>query len=282
MKRFESMRRILVWVVAGLMAVGCFVAYQLFLWPMTQRADLPPRPPLIAHGGGMVQGVKVSNTLEALDQNYQTGFRYFELDFSWTPNGDLVAFHDWGRTFENAFGSGTDRPDTAEAFLTLKRGSGLTSLDVKAVRDWMLAHPDAHLVTDIKEDNLGGLRVIQEELEACLDRVIPQIYEPEEYAPVSALGYRRIIYTIYRSRKNLYQVIRSADRTPFFAITVPISRVKRYGLARRIQRLGKVVYAHTVNEVEQAEALVEAGVHGFYTDSLTLEQMKAIRASQSP
>ena len=53
--------------------------------------------PRIAHAGGQFNGATYTNSLEALDQNYEAGFRAFEIDLSFTSDGELVCLHDWGR-----------------------------------------------------------------------------------------------------------------------------------------------------------------------------------------
>ena len=35
----------------------------------------------IAHAGGKIQGHEYTNSLEALDQSYNNGFRYFEFGY---------------------------------------------------------------------------------------------------------------------------------------------------------------------------------------------------------
>ncbi|MCK5443472.1 MAG: hypothetical protein KAJ23_16425, partial [Maribacter sp.] len=49
----------------------------------------------IAHAGGEVNGIKSTNSKDAMDQNYKKGFRLFELDIIETSDGKLVAAHDW-------------------------------------------------------------------------------------------------------------------------------------------------------------------------------------------
>ena len=52
--------------------------------------------PRIAHAGGQFNGATYTNSLEALDRNYGAGFRAFEIDLSFTSDGELVCLHDWG------------------------------------------------------------------------------------------------------------------------------------------------------------------------------------------
>ena len=87
------------------------------------------------------------------------------------------------------------------------------------------------------------------------DRIIPQIYESEEYQPVSEAGFSRIKFTIHRSQKKIYHVIRFASQTPLYAMTVPVSRVKRYRKATRLKCIGLPIYAHRVKDLAVAREL---------------------------
>jgi hypothetical protein len=51
------------------------------------------QPPLfIAHAGGAIGHYTYTNSLEALNSNYEKGFRFFEIDLSWTSDGDLSPY----------------------------------------------------------------------------------------------------------------------------------------------------------------------------------------------
>lgn len=73
-------------------------------------------PLMIAHAGGGINSQNYSNSLEALEYNYQQGFRYFEIDFSWTSDAQLVCLHDWGKRFQKVFGHKTKQPLSLKEF----------------------------------------------------------------------------------------------------------------------------------------------------------------------
>jgi hypothetical protein len=50
--------------------------------------------PRIAHAGGAIGHLAVTNSYNALNFNFDRGFRYFELDFSLTRDGNYVCLHD--------------------------------------------------------------------------------------------------------------------------------------------------------------------------------------------
>lgn len=57
---------------------------------MLSLSNTQAKPLMIAHAGGGINGLSYSNSIEALDLNYDKGFRIFELDFSWTSEGQSV------------------------------------------------------------------------------------------------------------------------------------------------------------------------------------------------
>ena len=50
---------------------------------------------MIAHAGGLVNGVIMTNSLEAIHSARDNGFKFIELDLSFTSDSVLVALHDW-------------------------------------------------------------------------------------------------------------------------------------------------------------------------------------------
>jgi len=264
-------------LVTTLGVAGTILAYLAFAWPLSRVAAVPARPLVIAHAGGAVAGVRLTNSLEALNANYELGLRVFELDFSWTRSGELVAIHDWDHTFTRLFDGSDGPPRTAREFSGMQMRGGLTPLTLESLQAWLLERKDAYVVTDIKANNIAGLELISKAMPELVDRLIPQIYGPEEYDAVVSLGFARIIYTLYRSRMNPVKILRFVKRADLFAVTVPKARIAAFSIGWRINRLGKAVYAHTVNTTDEAQALAGQGATGFYSDSLRPPEVPADR-----
>lgn len=119
----------------------------------------PIRKPLfIAHAGGGINGLIYLNSLEAINHNYEFGLRYFEMDFNWTSDNELVLIHDWSRTYQRLFGKSSKEPPTLKEFMTFEMSFSQTQLSLNQFANWMENHPDAILVADIKKNNLEGLK----------------------------------------------------------------------------------------------------------------------------
>lgn len=101
----------------------------------------------IAHAGGEIDGEIYTNSLEALNLNYEKGFRLFELDIIKTKDNYFVASHDW-EFWAKTTGYKGELPVSKDSFLSKKILKKYTPLDMKAINKWFKTHPDAILVTD--------------------------------------------------------------------------------------------------------------------------------------
>ena len=228
------------------------------------------RPLRVAHAGGGIKGKTYTNSLEALDQNISNGFLYFELDFSFTKDGRLVCIHDWRKSFKRAFGFYTKEKPTLETFESLvKNKSEFTECTLESLAHWMQENPSAFIITDLKEDNLKGLKNIAKVIPEFERRIIPQIYDPRNFLTVKNMGYKQIIWTLYRYDGSNDDVLDWVDKFDGpFAITMPKSRGTS-NLPRKLASKDIPTYVHTINTVEEMNTLVKKfEVTEIYTDFL--------------
>lgn len=230
------------------------------------REPRVPAVPRIAHAGGGYAGETYTNSLEALKAN-RDRFDAFEVDFVFTSDGELVCLHDWEKTSERIFGrSFSTPPDLTEFEAMAKAHPRFTSCTLDSLRQWLEANPGKSLVTDVKDDNLRALRLIRDALPDAPNRVIPQIYHPDEFGPVQSMGYRRIILTLYRMSSGKNKLHEAAKAHPYFAVTMPTRKAE--ALVPALRRAGIPTYVHTINDPAKWEALQELGVSEIYTDWL--------------
>jgi glycerophosphoryl diester phosphodiesterase len=235
-------------------------------------AEAGLRPPTyIAHAGGGIDGRTYTNSAEALERNHALGHRFFEIDFSWTKDGELALIHDWQDHFLSVYAGARDVPTRGE-FLRLKRHDGFTPMTLPELLAWLEAHPDAWIVTDVKERNVDGLARIAASARGLRSRFVPQIYEQSELERARALGFEDVIFTLYRTAASDDDVVRFAAESDLFAVTMPAERALGTDLPSRIRDLGVPVYAHTVNDADIERKLLARGVTGLYTDFLPRAQ----------
>jgi hypothetical protein len=101
----------------------------------------------IAHAGGMIDGNFYTNSLEALDESYDKGFKFFELDIQKSSDGKYVAAHDW-QEWAQITDCKNSTPVTHQEFLKHKIYGKYTPLDMDRINAWFNNHKDAVLVTD--------------------------------------------------------------------------------------------------------------------------------------
>jgi glycerophosphoryl diester phosphodiesterase len=228
----------------------------------------------IAHAGGAINSATYTNSREALLHNLERGFEDFELDFIWTSDRRLVTLHDWDGNAQRAFNHPvTEPPDLATFQAWLEKASPYPPMTLAALAQLMEEQPSIRVITDVKQHNLEALRIIHRELPDASGRVIPQIYTPQEYAEVKAIGYQQVIWTLYRYPGSNDQVLAelgamNLKKMELYAVTLTAERA-RDGLAQAIRAQGIPVYAHTINTVPELLLLQEQyAVTDVYTDVL--------------
>jgi glycerophosphoryl diester phosphodiesterase len=236
--------------------------------PIAEAAISPST--FIAHAGGGLENHTYTNSLEALDFNYGKGFRFFEVDFSWTSDRELVAIHDWQGDLKRRFHlPEKHRIPTRKEFLNLEPTNGLTQLSLAGVLEWAREKGDAFIVTDIKKKNSRALEEIFREKPEFVQYLIPQVYSYAEYKKVKKMGYEKIILTLYRMRVFPPELVRFCAMEKPFAVTMPLS-LAGSGLAELLEPENIYVYAHTVNDLKLYMELRKKGVSGIYTDYILL------------
>lgn len=208
--------------------IGCVISVSLLGGIMLLKpkqgcaAYTPVTNALVAHAGGGTPHAFYANNLEAMDLAVKHGFRFIELDFV-VIDGQIVLGHD---------------------------EQNLSATTVSAVAAWMKRHPHVSIVTDMKSGN-EHLPLLKRALGT--ERVIPQIYHPDEFSAVKQLGYDKIIFTAYRWKDDSWR--RKINDVDLWAVTIP---KERWQQSKGIKH---PVYLHTVNEPL-------AGDFGLYTDCL--------------
>jgi glycerophosphoryl diester phosphodiesterase len=234
------------------------VVLALLLTAGGARADEPPR--LVAHGGGDARGHSVTNSREALDAAVANGFRWIEVDFSTTTDGHLVLLHDWPSV------TGDDRVLTLREFREGHAPGELTRMTLADLGVWLVERPGVLIVTDFKKQPLRGIQQIHRDLPELRDRFIPQVYGFVIEPHVRALGFERVILTLYRSGLSEEEMAEIPSHG-FVAVTMPL-RLATPDVLAPLQAAGVFVYVHTVNDTEQLRQLRSLGVDGVYTDRL--------------
>jgi len=224
---------------------------------------------IIAHGCGDFNGISYTNSLNALDSNYEKGFRYFEIDLNYTSDGHIVLIHDWENTENELLGISKKILGYNE-FKNLKPRYNLTLMDIDMLISWLVAHNDAYVITDCKYDNLKMLREISFKYPNMLQRFVPQMGTFGEYKKLHDMGYQNIILGVNRTNYSDDAIINFVRIHKFYAVTMPVKRAET-DLLSKLKETDIKVFVYTVNDTVTFEKLINKGVYGIYSDSINLK-----------
>ncbi len=219
----------------------------------------------IAHAGGEVNGIKSTNSKDALDQNYAKGFRLFELDIIETSDKKLVAAHDWKMWARFTDYNGA-LPPSHEEFMKHKIYGDFKTLDLEGINAWFSAHPDAILVTDKVNDPVAFSNLFVDK-----DRLIMELFSVMTVEQASKSGINAMI-----SQEPLMKLV--GDKLNFLTVNnvkyVAVSRriiANQTKLMLQLKEHGIKVYVYNVNfDPGKDEKYVQENeiglVYGMYAD----------------
>lgn len=226
---------------------------------------VPEAPRLIANAGGDIYGIRMTNSLQALDKSYEEGFRFIEVDICTTSDDIPVLAHDWGNA--NWF-SGVKYSTEVPAYSEFRERQailGLDMLDLASLAEWLADHEDAYIITDIKQKNIEILELAAKKYSGAVKRFIPQVYSFSEYEAVKKLGYKNIILTEYRLKAEDQEILEFCRKHSLFALTLSQDRASPEML-EKCKTLGIPIYVHTINDYNIYVKLRDNGAYGVYTD----------------
>lgn len=247
------------------MSVSCFCLVLLlflsaFVIPRQPSCDILKLREMIAddghiiHAGGFIETeageVSYTNSLEALENLYKKGKHFCEIDLQETIDGMVICGH--GDETELVFGTGLQPNATAEEFLNCRIYHELTPLSLADLAAFMRTHEDLYVIPDVKSDNVCVCRRIAEEYPDLKDHFIVQIQLPGEYDTIRNMGFRFVLYPIFKtpdSERDVLSLAAFARQHELVALIVPngyYSPDIKLRLAAGV--IGVPVVLHTIND----------------------------------
>jgi len=231
------------------------------------------RGTFFAHALGAIDRKTYTNSREALELNLRKGARYFEVDLSFTADGDLVCFHT-GLEKHLGLDRPIDQVSTAE-FLSRKFDGKYTTMDLETLLRRMAEVPGMYLVTDTKHEFRPSLEAVVAAAErvdhSLIGRIIPQFYHQEEWRDVAEVEaehglFATVIFTLYRTNLDDDAVVEAARRRQIPIITMSRSRYNP-GLVSRLAAVRAASMVHTINSRREILVYLAHGVRGVYIDA---------------
>ncbi|MEZ8231831.1 phosphatidylinositol-specific phospholipase C/glycerophosphodiester phosphodiesterase family protein [Vibrio splendidus] len=144
---------------------------------------------LIAHAGGGINGLKYTNSLEAMEQSIEHGFKMVELDLLISSDGRIVAVHDW-KTFHEMTNSNNTGSISSKEFESKIIYDKYKTLNISTAID-ILDKNDVVLVTDkIKNLSLLSKYIIDK------DKSIIEVFSIDKYNEAIELGFNNVALNI--------------------------------------------------------------------------------------
>ena len=209
----------------------------------------------IIHAGGFLltasgEQVSYTNSKEALENLYKQGNRFCEIDLQETSDGMVICGH--GDERELVYGTGLPVDASGADFLRSRIYDEFTPMSLADLAGFMLQHPDLTVITDVKTDNVRMCRRLAEDFPSLRDHFIVQIQLPEEYDIIRTLGFRYIMYPIFKTpdaRRDVLSLAIFARRHELVSLIVPngyYSPDAKLRLASEI--IGVPIVLHTLND----------------------------------
>lgn len=281
MKIKAGMRRINIWIRAvALIALVLFVFSTLSgcaRWTAAGRQNstdgVVDEKIEIIHAAGVVRDeygevYYGGNSYEGLKLCYDAGQRFVEIDFSFTSDGTLACIHGWYESFSD--GITNKVPLSRDEYMRCKIYGHFTPMCLDTLAEFMKEHPDLCVVTDIKDRNVEGARMIAETYPELVGQFIVQIYQKEEYEQVRELGYENIILTLYKlsndEKTDVPALAEFAQAHKLFGISFPAALADLDGFVPGLRQSGTRLFVHTVNGEQTCKKYYDMGISGVYTD----------------
>ncbi|CAK3573610.1 GP-PDE domain-containing protein [Vibrio crassostreae] len=205
---------------------------------------------LIAHAGGGINGLKYTNSLEAMEQSIEHGFKMIELDLLISSDGRIVAVHDW-KTFHEMTNSNNTGSISSKEFESKIIYDQYKTLNISTAID-ILDKNDVVLVTDkIKNLALLSKYIIDK------DKSIIEVFSTDKYNEAIELGFNNVALNIDLN-------------TPLILEWIDLNKIK--AVTYRGDNLGSLG-----SEYQKAIELSNMGVSAmiYSTNDLDLDGIKA-------
>lgn len=229
-----------------------------------------------AHAGGVYDGYMGTNSLEAIIESVELGYKLIEVDLVTTSDNRYVLNHDW-ESMGNRVAFADNNAVDLETFMEYKIYNKFTPMTLEDLIDFLDEHQDILIITDTKDESYAVLRYIKKYYKKYINRFIPQVYAFKDYRTVKRMGFKNVIITLYSMAYNIKSdpdyIYKQAKKLKPYAIAVPESMLSDEYISKL--RPDEIKYfVHTVNDSDKADELFDKGIYGVYTDTLLTDNYR--------
>lgn len=224
---------------------------------------------VVVHGAGSIDGLKCTNSKEALDNTLEHNIYTIEIDFEISSDNKLVCYHE---PADVSFPTKTSY--TYDEFKNIKIKGKYTPLTGEDIFEYMKKYPELYIVIDTKnEDYLGVIqKIVNEADEDILNRFIIQCYYPDDKEKISNIYNfpdENYLFTAYMYTRNPYVCLQVCMDKNINVLVMPfIEEFYSEEIIEMFNSKNIHVYFHTINRLDMVEYCLDNNVHGIYTDYL--------------
>jgi hypothetical protein len=158
----------------------------------------------IVHGGGIIDGLKYSNSLESITFHLENEESIFEIDvvrlsdsFGMAHDGKEKEIYDLDRRF---------RDITLDEFLNLRAHDRYSPINFCILNRLMNSHPDAKFILDIKEQDRDYTDILDHAISTIdlIHNIIPQVYCETDIQACIDRGFKVCIIGLWKNFKDIF------------------------------------------------------------------------------
>ena len=156
--------------------------------------------------------------------------------------------------------------------------AGLTPLSYRDVIRWLIVHPDAYLITDIKDNNRIGLAYLADEIfksgdPGLFNRIIPEIFNPQNLQYSNKLGFEKSFFSLYGNPEpveKIVELINTHHKAGYIhSVALPLETFnEETGLIKFMEKKEIRFFVHTINDENIKNKILKYEHAGIYTDLL--------------
>jgi glycerophosphoryl diester phosphodiesterase len=242
--------------------------------------------------GGMQDQYTYTDSIEALTENYNEGYRLFEVDVNLTSDGKPVLVHGWRKSdYQKRIGfdyydeenvnENEEYIPTYDSFMNFKIQDQFTATDFAQLIAFMENHNDMYVMIDVAnrnyDDTVSIYRAMVETADGktdVLDRLIVGGHTIDMIEAVKEVYDFKLFNLYFASddirEERLWEVkdfIAYCKDNQIQSLSVA-STVFTDEVAAEFEDSGLIIYVFTVNDEEEAEHFREIGASIIGTDFL--------------
>ena len=221
----------------------------------------------IAHAGGSIDNLKYTNSLEAIQNSIDRGYKLIEIDLIETSDQKLVAAHDW-ELFQKLTDCCNKKILTLKEFNSAVISKKFKPVDYKKINEIFLENKDLILVTD-KSNNFD---LINDLFNFDKDRIIVEIFGRKNYFEAIKKGIKNPLYSA--SIENTENEIDFILDYKIKMISVSsLDFIKNFNDYKKLKQNGVIIFVYTSNDLDFIKENYNY-VDSFYSDFININSMK--------